>query len=849
MIAYYLYGRGKDGYVSYNPCYTKTEEEHYFSKMTDYAGKFEDSQPEKYFYYRIRTQEKRSCSIIGKTVPVKTCTSILSGSRDTVFSFQYLLSGKEEKELLENPAHLYEYDCFPDNMDQVHRTREGDADITLDNAVLDLDYFFTREKGKEDKREIYSITELLDSFQMDENKLQDLIYTLLLFNTEEKVYVLLPDNTKKATDQAVALMCKLLSVLPAVMTGKTGFVTYVNETEGDKSDYVPYEIRYMFLANTDENRKACRTTKSAYVFCPGCETNIVIPEAMRGIVVHLTDLLVSGEMDLELQDLWGAMNKYLRSNEIFPVSTVEYCALNDFCKICRMIESGNHISADALVKNIWSNIDVLRSMTARRTELWNESLKIDLENHVQNVIDSDYVEEENRYKRIIAEYRADNGLHQCIENFFFRKVNDPALLEKYITLLEICPELKKKVYDHFIDVLEELLDSGKLDQSLYGTVLETYRDHPELQKKIKIFFENQITDEASYVSVKKIITTSTVRCQVNLELWNQIEKALYCNIEQNIFIFDMETKKIRQIFTDNSANVEKMFQSFWECIQRLYERNKLVLCDQKYFAEVKNASALVVTKWIQPSVMKEILIEAQKQIIQYHMPEEYRKWFADISERYLENYKSEICLSCDNLDLFNDWPLIDKGNKDILQIRKNLQQKKAEKDNIAQFEVLVESGSVKDIHHFIVSKKNAEVMETVSKSELAERYIADILKKLEKESNLLDRNNLAKDYYDELCVQLVLKFPDQMNQIFHYVMRSRYGGICAMSNIDALMNRKGRINRFLEDSIYEIRQSMAQEIVTFFEHYKMSRSDKKSIKAEKKYLQEIGIFYKELLKK
>lgn len=848
MIAYYLYGRGKDGYVNYNPYYTKLDEDHYFLKMAGYTGGYEDNQPEKRFYYQIQTQEKGKCSIFGKSTFVKMYSSILSGARDTVFSFQYLISEKERKELLANPALLYEYDCFPDNMDQVHRTMEGGADISLDNAVFDLDYFFANHKKQNTHQDEYSLTELLNTFNIDEQKLRDLIYTLLLFNTEEKVYFILPENTKESTDKAFSLMSKILSILPEIIVSKTGFVTYVNKIETVGADFVPYEIRYMFLANTYENINICKSTRTAYVFCSGCETGVDIPDVMQEMVSRIEESLISGKLDSKVQDLWGALNKYLKTNETLPVSAVEYCAINDYCEIYRTIAIGEKTSSDSNANAIWNNIDILRSMVKQRTELWNDSLKNDLAQYVKKVIDSDYVDENDGYKRIIAEYEADKSLHTCIENYFIRKVNDYDLLEKYLNILDVCPELKKNVYEHSIDMLVDMLDSGELDESMHATVLGIYEEHPELQNKIQVFFEKLIVSEDSFEYVQNLITTPTLRYHANLKLWSQIEKAVYLNAANYSLVLNIEIKRVRQAFSNNTLNIELIFQSFWKHIQTVYGLNRKILYDRNYFAEIKSSSAMLLAEWIEPSTLKRILIEAQNHISRYCLPNEYIELFSNASEKYLESYKNKICLTCDDLELFNNWPLIDKGNIDISQIKRALQCKKLEGDSNAQFEAVIKSGNSISVCCFITSKKNSLIIEQVSKSTSLETYISSILKQLEREVITPGRNNISREYYDELCLQLILKFPKQMNQVFRYVMRSRYGGVWAMSSIYTLVNQKKRTDNLTNDIIYEIKLCMAQEIMIFFDHHKISKDDKKSIKMEKDFLREIGLFYKELLR-
>ena len=119
--------------------------------------------------------------------------------------------------------------------------------------------------------------------------LADLFYALLLFNTLEKMYFMLPDNTKHSTQMAFMLMQRILSFLPYAIQSRTGFVTYVNKAESSVGDYVIYEIRCMFLANTEGNQNVCRNTRTAFVFCNGCETGVSVPTELQHMMNEIAE--------------------------------------------------------------------------------------------------------------------------------------------------------------------------------------------------------------------------------------------------------------------------------------------------------------------------------------------------------------------------------------------------------------------------------------------------------------------------------------------------------------------------------------------------------------------------------
>lgn len=848
MITYYLYGRGKDGYMNYNPEYTKADEDHYFLKMAGYTGNFEVDQPEKRFFYQVQTEERGKCSIIGKTSPVKMYSSVLSGARDTVFSFQYLLSDTERVELVCNPSMLHEY-MFPDNMDQIHRTKEGTDEISLDNAVLDLNYFFKQNGKQSASLYDYSMEELIQAFNLDESRLEQFIYTMMLFNTEEKVYFVLPDNTKKSTDMAFSLMCKVLSILPESIVQHTGFVTYVNEVEKAGADFVPYEIRYMFLTDTPANRAVCASTRSAYVFCLGCETGIEIPASMQEIVTSLAEMFKSGKTVQSVMDLWGALNRYLRQDVILPVSTVEYCALDAYCRIYRSIADENNAQSKFTVDEVWKNIDILRSMSIQRTDLWCENLAQDLTIYVREIIDCDYVDDSDGYNRIFAEYSADSSLHACIEEFFYRKVSDYAQLEKYLPLLEGCPELRKKVYEHARDMLVELLDSGEVDQSMYSTLLGIYNEKTDLQSNIQKFFVDKIAEENSFLYFQDLITTPTQYYSANNNLWETVESEVYQKVENYKFILDLERRRIGEILGDTSLFVESLMRIFWDRINRVYRLNRNILLDEEYFYEINASLRIILGKWIEPAVMRGILVEAENKLNNLFLPKEYSDLFVDISDNYLKTYRDRICLVSNEAELFFNWPFIDRDNSTNILIVKTLQDKKMAEDNLLHFEEVIKFSNAAGIYRYLISQENVAVLEQVVKTKDLPSYVEQITRRLEKEVMIRDKLNSARDCYDELCGQLIMKFSEQTRQVLRYIMISSYGGVKTMSNVYSYIKKNGSMYDITQEAWLEMKRMMSEEILLFFKTHKMSRTDKKDIKEEKEFLQKIGLYYKNILKR
>lgn len=833
MISCYIYGRGKDGYMNYNPSYSKIDEEHYFLQMAQYPvcnNMNHQDQPQKIFFYQAQSKENGLCTIVGQTSFVKINTSIVSGGRDTVFSFQYLLNGKEQKALFENPADLEKFYPFPVKMDQMYSVKGGELDLTLHNAVFDPDEYIRKKEQNTETLSLYSVHDLLQAFGLTEEKLEQFLYTLFLFNTQEKVYLMLPENTKECTNMAFELMRRVLSILPEALVRYNGFVTYVNKAKPQEADYVPYEIRYIFLANTAENDDLCKNTRDAYVFYKNCISGIEIPDNFRKIINDMKTALLGGGRSQELELLWLYIDNYLRRDMSFPVSLTEYDALYSLAKICTKLDS---CSEKVSCKELWDNLDTLWRMIEERTQLWDSRLKNDIIRYMQTVIDGDLVDETDEYRRLFIYYDKIPEIKPCIEEFFYRKVNDYRLLEKYMKILESCSDLKKKVYNHSLDMLTNLLDTGMLEESLYETVLALYEENNSLQDKIQSFFERKIENEQELEKYEFLIDSK------NHELWLEIEKRLYVNPSKLDFLLDAEIDYLRCIFEEQKAVPKAAMDDFWKTIMHLHKLNRMILNTHRYCSAVESQITSLLSGWIAPMAMKGILAESYRQIKQLNLPQTYLDLFKNISYEYLGKNAARICIECQDEEILQKWPYVSEDDVDYQKIKKQLTGKRMLEQYTEEFESTINEKDILGIAKMFKEKR--EVVDAVRDSEKLDDYLRSIFSKLEKGVCAPKKDKTARDYYDALCLELLCAYPEKMEKLFDYIMRSQYGGVAAMGSIHRSL-KSARMSYIINmNDMAVIKEQMAAAIKKYFKNYKISRQDKKAIKSENDFLVSIGI--------
>ena len=275
MITYYLYGRKNGvGYVTHDPIYSREDETLYFLKMTEYkplsSAKvnevIEENNPEKVFLYNFESEKRGTALVWGKSMQIGADLFSDPG-RSSVFSHQYILDGIDREKALSHISDLLDCTGF------YHKLSEA---YTKD--PVQQDWFFSLPDEVElQKQDIvnYSSRQLIDLFHLRGQKLQELLYAALHF--DKTIYIMLPENNSRGTSYALALMKKLMEVLPPMIVSRTGFVTYA---ESINDDFIRTLINICFIADTEDNRRQLQRGDKYYFIPEVSETNVDIPENM-----------------------------------------------------------------------------------------------------------------------------------------------------------------------------------------------------------------------------------------------------------------------------------------------------------------------------------------------------------------------------------------------------------------------------------------------------------------------------------------------------------------------------------------------------------------------------------------
>ena len=229
--------------------------------------------------------------------------------------------------------------------------------------------------------------ELLQYFGLEGQRLEELLYTVL--NPNRRVYLMLPENSREATDRALALMRCILQNLPGSLLETIGFQTYAfTYDDGIAEHYIPMEIRYVFVANTEKNRgdsEQCKKVLRSYIFCDQCSSGVVIPEEQRQLIRELKQFLLENICPENLKRFYDGLEQYFHSASGVGGSPKEYGQLYRFCNNCAVLyENGMLLSGE---EEIAEMIRIL----GERPQIWNDDLSRDLLGFVGSMLDHDMV--------------------------------------------------------------------------------------------------------------------------------------------------------------------------------------------------------------------------------------------------------------------------------------------------------------------------------------------------------------------------------------------------------------------------------------------------------------------------
>jgi hypothetical protein len=449
MIGYYFYGRvGDKGFVEVNHFCSKKDAETVLSKMSQYVlckNSDPENLPKKEFFFNFRGTKGRT-GVFGRTTQSKG--NQISGSRDNIFTHEYLFQDEDRMELLENGRKLLEVNPFCNNMTDIYKKVESsERKDVFDSSCVTIGRETYAYSFDESNQNVYggtatgrTVEELLAYFDLTDQKLEEFLYTFFL-PVNSKVYLMLPENTGLATEYARELMAGVLNILPRSLVETAGFVTYaVNVNPAERTvDHIPAEVRYVFAANTATNQEWFRKKeRNKCVFCKEEESNVQIPQEMRGIVEAMKTYLLKGEKDNSLKWFWRALNQDLKTFQGQSVSEREIRALKCFYEeyYCTVNDLPSAMSEEEL----FQILQVLRA----KPENWTEYLERDILNFLKAYIQKRGVEEAH-YEELYQYYEQYEKLHKEIERFFCDRMTSLEQLEAYMQKLESCKPLKRAV--------------------------------------------------------------------------------------------------------------------------------------------------------------------------------------------------------------------------------------------------------------------------------------------------------------------------------------------------------------------------------------------------------------------
>lgn len=839
MITYYIYGRRDGvGYISHNPVYSAEDADQYFSKMAGYIPiRNEEGReirgegaPEKYFLYNMDSSKHEPVLVWGKSVQAAP-NEFSDPNRYSDFSHQYILNGEERKDALENVADLLDSRNFYCELREIYEVENSVGNAVEFKSKLPNEL----QLHKQTDVESYSLRELLAAFDLNKQKVRELLYSMLCFNRGRRIYIELPENSKRGTDLALALMKKMLLVIPVQILERLGFVTYVSSVS---DDYISAETEIVFLSKTVKNQVELKKNGMAYCFTALTKnTNVEIPAQLAPLIDSVEEAFMTGAFSENLRRFYGLLKKYLQEDSRDSISDAEYEGLWNFgIQYANLVAyiGGTGIKASLPEKEIWGNIDLLHLMIQKRSFLWSEELDEDVLEFEKAYIRSGLVEKNQKnFSRLFFEYQKDIRLEDTLVDFFSSCIHTAKDLSQYMEILLACEPLRKSVSERIIVLIENFLQSGDLDPSLYNLVINYYGSGDLDSELVESFFTSKCTNMETLNEIKE--TLMSQRDKKGGQIWKAVKRNIYQNPNMYEVAVLREKQKLTAAYRD-SMNKGGAFQcnAIWDILLIARDFNSLIPKEEIIKETVVELifKVLVTNNTIKDA--KAALQECEKRASQMDLLKQYEKSFTEISETYLKKFSDEICEECENTRILENWPVLDRENSTLRKIREKIECRENELRIKEEFAAGV-SGNAGSIYLYLKRQLGNETLKSwIKDKSFWEEQIRSILVRITKETSGKKRRVENEKLFDNIHMQLIFLFPKNMPLILSNVMKSPQGGILGMRALyNCILSTSGH-NLYLDSSTLE--KSMKETVLAYFRDYKMSKQDVRDVKACQNFL-------------
>lgn len=447
MVGYYIYGRDSvNNYHSYINSYSPDDEKKVFNHMVGYQGPQNaaaSQRPDKIYYFNFPSSKGRA-ALIGKTTYNTGKESPMADElkRSSVFMHQYLFDGEDRDVLMQDPDRIFCVRPFCTRVEDILVKKEDNMRRTRYTCTFDA----SRQDVFEEREQRWELPELLDYFGLDDAKLEELLYTAV--HCEEKAYIMLPENTKEATDRAQELMRKLFSVFPPVLMETAGFQTYTHgyADYNDPDRYIPVGVRFVFLANSQrniDNASRCKSELRSFLFCPACDSGVRIPEELYPVVQAMKQKLLTGETDEMAELFWSLFNEGAVGKEAARISEKEKICLYRFAENYAQlaVPEGGRLAGTEEV--FYRCVDGL----LEKPEHWTSDF---LENIIARMV-TDYLWTGQMtkafYPLLFKIYDMAPGCRKDVENYFAEQIQDLNSMRYYDQHLQPDQALRSAVFD------------------------------------------------------------------------------------------------------------------------------------------------------------------------------------------------------------------------------------------------------------------------------------------------------------------------------------------------------------------------------------------------------------------
>ena len=526
--------------------------------------------------------------------------------------------------------------------------------------------------------------------------------------------------------------------------------------------------------------------------------------------------------------MYEILGKYLRESNWKPaseeadssdaISDVEYDAFQKWLSL----QDPDTLNG-CPEEDIWKLLNLLNLMTRKRAFIWNDQLARDVLIWEKKLItEYPFSENDRNYHKFFAEYERDNQLLDVIVDYFIAKIWTQEDLVRYMKLLEDCEPVRQGVSEQISSLILELVQEGKLDESLYPTLMDYYYSGEISEDVIINFFADKCQDLKTMRDIYNFLASQ--KENNGADIWEKVKRMVYRNPDMEADILSYETHKLKKLVLDTEKTLEERNLYMWSKLNKLRNYNDQFLIHDQIIETVYDIFINFVFSEETLEDAKSLLRDSVQYIRNSILPDCYSKIVSKVSEEYLKENGEKFVRKGTDPRLFDDWPCLDNTNS-VLKKTINLSRSR---EKISTLKKVFQAKTSSTVNNVILYLKELDLkdLEILNQDQdFLSKQIDKILSQINEQTSSKKNHEENEQNFDKVHAYLIVDFPDQTSKILKNYLEAPQGGFLGMKNLQVIINnfKKGEKKK-------DTNEKMREAVLKFAEEYEIGKQDIRALK-------------------